>query len=55
MRSIKSDLTRDWLIISCLLVSSVVIAIYGFTQARARNVLDRQLQQFAHLMVVHDH
>jgi two-component system OmpR family sensor kinase len=54
MRSIKSDLTRDWLIISCLLVSSVVIAIYGFTQARARNVLDRQLQQFAHLMVVHD-
>ena len=54
MRSIKSDLTRDWLIISCLLLSSVVIAIYGFTQARARHVLDRQLQQFAHLMVVHD-
>lgn len=54
MRSIKSDLTRDWLVISCLLVSSVVIAIYGFTQARARHVLDRQLQQFAHLMVVHD-
>jgi signal transduction histidine kinase len=54
MRSIKSDLTRDWLIISCLLVASVVVAIYGFTQARARHVLDRQLQQFAHLMVVHD-
>lgn len=54
MRSIKSDLTRDWLIISCLLVSSVVIAIYGLTQARARHVLDHQLQQFAHLMVVHD-
>ena len=54
MRSIKSELTRDWLIISCLLVGSVVIAIYGFTQARARHVLDRQLQQFAHLMVVHD-
>ena len=54
MRSIKSDLTRDWLIISCLLVASVVIAIYGFTQARARHVLDRQLQQFAHLMVVHN-
>lgn len=54
MRSIKTELTRDWLIISCLLLGSVVVAIYGFTQVRARQVLDRQLQQFAHLMVVHD-
>ena len=54
MRSIKANLTRDWLIISCLLLASVVVAIYSFTQVRARQVLDRQLQQFAHLMVVHD-
>jgi len=54
MRSIKTQLTRDWLIIGCLLVASVVLAIYGFTQMRARQVMDQQLQQLAHLMVVHD-